>query len=862
MNHLRDGQLRVHLLDMGLERYGDCVLCQYGGTNVLIDGGHQHDISGRGGYPSIPDQLQQVLGHGPPFEISLLVVTHCHTDHIGCLPEMVEHDMLDLKWALVADENLGFGHAPGEIGPLDAADVSPTARRVVAALREESRMGVADADLQQFLADAPSLEPRYRKMLAKLERRLGQQMLRYRGDKLPNLEKAFREIGLRILGPSQDQLLLCAEAIEQLTRDGIEAVRQLSEGEDRDDLSAVDGLALYRSLVASPLGDASDRPGRGAALNNQSIVVTLDAAEARVLLAGDMQFANAELRGLDAEMNALRKVVADEAKRGAFDFVKISHHASYNGFDESVFRDLNGSVRFGISGGLRDAKHPDPAVLTLLKRLRRNDDSVTWARTDRNGLITVTFGAGQQITFSRGGRLNIGAPNKDDAGLPAAPVSAGTTASSLPAAPPAEPPVGTTARASVPENEFAVEPARVSASFPYAGTRVSLTIELEPLAGRRVKGDIGADWKLAGGRRLPKLLFVTSREALHRNLGQHEADDILDRVAGAGHAVLDTLPAGATDPNQVLHLVRPSLNSDTAGVVLVGGYDVVPAHRLDALDSSLRAAVRHRDGDPYDDFLVWSDSIYGDRDGDGMAELPVSRVPDAKTPELVVRAMQAGGSAAVQLGGVQNRNRPYAARIYGSIPGAGAANFIESEAARPGDPRYANGVLSSSAVYLMLHGDFQDSQRFWGETDREIPYEAMNISDVTPVANRVVFCGACWGALTVMERAIDVVPPALISPRAVNASIALSFLNAGARAFVGCTGAHYSPDGNDTSYYGAPLHSAFWRHFILGFPPAEALFQAKTDYLGGIPHRRTRDPVDKARELKILRQFTCLGLGW
>jgi hypothetical protein len=343
----RSPKLRIHFLDMGLERYGDCILCQFGKTNVLIDGGHQYDFKPRNGYDSIPDQLAALLGHGPPFEISLLVVTHCHTDHIGCLPEMVAQGMLDLEWALVADENLGFGRPPDDASPLDAPDVSPTVRRVVAALREESRDGLTNGELRDFLDQAQRLEDRYREMLATLERDLGRKLIRFDGKNGRPIENAFKNIGLKILGPSQDHLLICAEAIEQFTNDAIDAVRQLTEGEDRDDRDAVDDVALYRSLVSSPLSDASDRPGKGAALNDQSIVLMLEAGNAKALLTGDMQFAKAEIAGLNDEMDRLRRKVAAEASPSAFDFVKLSHHASYNGFNQSVYDELNGSVRFG-----------------------------------------------------------------------------------------------------------------------------------------------------------------------------------------------------------------------------------------------------------------------------------------------------------------------------------------------------------------------------------------------------------------------------------------------------------------------------------------------------------------------------------
>jgi hypothetical protein len=83
----------------------------------------------------------------------------------------------------------------------------------------------------------------------------------------------------------------------------------------------------------------------------------------------------------------------------------------------------------------------------------------------------------------------------------------------------------------------------------------------------------------------------------------------------------------------------------------------------------------------------------------------------------------------------------------------------------------------------------------------------------------------------------------------------------GANAFVGCTGAHYSPVEPPFDYFGGPLHAAFWHFYNLGFCAAEALFKAKIEYINQMPHGRTT-PIQQAIEYKILRQFTCLGLGW
>jgi hypothetical protein len=137
--------------------------------------------------------------------------------------------------------------------------------QVAAGLREENHADLPDDELAQFLADAATLEERYRDMLAQLHG-AGTKVVRYLGEgtrDLPKVERAFSAVGLKILGPSEKQLLTCTELIAEANSDTVQLVSDCLA-------DAPDPVALYRSL-ASRVSDAADRPGKGAALNDQSI---------------------------------------------------------------------------------------------------------------------------------------------------------------------------------------------------------------------------------------------------------------------------------------------------------------------------------------------------------------------------------------------------------------------------------------------------------------------------------------------------------------------------------------------------------------------------------------------------------------
>ncbi len=306
--------------------------------------------------------------------------------------------------------------------------------------------------------------------------------------------------------------------------------------------------------------------------------------------------------------------------------------------------------------------------------------------------------------------------------------------------------------------------------------------------------------------------------------------------------------------------LKPHFGANTfRGVVLLGDYDVVAPARFDCLPQEIREALVGNEDDP-DNFLVWSDLPYASVNDDQTPELPVSRIPDAHSEELIARCL-GGHSGASRKFMFRNINRPFADKVFAAAPGT-ATRSVTSAPTGPGDLTVQE--LGQSHLYFMLHGSDFDAERFWGEEDESYP-EAINRASFESEIGGVVFAGCCWGALIGREPAARVVSGDPPPSRAIDSSIALTCLMRGASAFVGCTGAHYSPLEKPFNYYGKPMHDLFWAAIGQGKRAAEALFIARQAYLKDIPHRTSNgnaSVTDVAVEFKLYHQFTCLGLGW
>jgi beta-lactamase superfamily II metal-dependent hydrolase len=832
----------VHLLDVGAFNYGDSILCRFGDTTILIDGGTPRSGAASDDivlgedvhHPPIQDQARGILGQsGSKLAVDLLVVTHCHSDHMGCLPKLAAAGKLSCKWALVADPQLGYGLTTDSDEPPVPERMSGR-DKLWLALREEPLFDATDEQLAAFIEDSAAEYQGYVTFVNGLKTALGDRCVVYRGVAeadsagLGALLEEFKSTGLHVYGPSFDLLAKCAERLEGRSEDVMP---------DEVGDSIRDVVAAYRDAISGLQAQDAEDGEDGAAVNCQSLVMRVGPQDRRLLLTGDMQFASPDVGEATPLVKDLLTLVNADAPFAA---VKLSHHAATNGQNKTILTKW-GAKLLGVSTGSGSTKHPTEPTLTALEGLEAS--GTKWMRVDMNGRCSF-------VSDSGGLRLQVERGELNDKTRP----SARSGDAAVERRRPRAPAVVEAARPAAAASGDVVE---IRVSLPRRKAKVTITIEVDDggqgpfdkaiaAPGQRA----GAARRLGDGRELPRLLFATDPDRLSQRIGGEIATQALEQLRAEGQIVI----TGGRD--DLLARVRASINADRSikGVVLLGGHSVVPAQIISTLPAEL-AGLRVRDRDR---LQVWSDDAYGDRDGDGVPELPVSRVPDGQDRRFFTRALKPPSSRGVaQRSGIRNLRRPFADNVF-NVLGQGRRLYTSAPTA-PDLPPFG---LAGDMLYLMLHGMSSDTSFFAGEDDDGGYPVALTVDDVPSPCPPVVFTGCCYGALIVDSRARDAEPGERIDDIPVTDSVALTCLARGANAFVGCTGVHYSPTLEPLTYFGEPMHRYFMQEYLNGKPPAAALWAAKVAYASGIPHRQGARPEEMAYEHKILRQFTCLGLGW
>ncbi|EMF61792.1 MBL fold metallo-hydrolase [Stenotrophomonas maltophilia] len=836
---------QVHLLDVGRSQYGDCILCEIGDRWILIDGGHRADIRGSISHKSIPDQIREIMGLVPDGEIhlDLLVVSHTHADHIGCLPELVEQS-LKADWALLTSPDLAWP----DIEPADS-HISPEGSHVYAILREEYCQYVDSATFEEALVDASSLQRRYRGMIEKL-RGDGIRVVLHGEDNLDALEAAFSDIGMSVIGPSSAGMAACAHFLEAAGRDFLaEADAVLADGTKPQ--------WLYQKMMDAWRENLQPDGLFGPVVNMQSSVIAFDDGDHSFLFMGDSQLERPDVPGeaIKEEVAAIRAELIRRSSTKPFNFVKAGHHGSHNSIGPGVLSDLGkGTLNFGLCTGSDSRHHPSAKFLDALTD---HSQDVVLGRTDTNGRVSFFFDAGDtDVRVERGELNDRSSPEAQAAGSSAPAIN--PASSSLPTSP-MPPPQSAPTPAIVPVPWTTGAPGPVEIRIPYnpaAGLNISIQIKIEPSPPALQVDGSTVPFQLAGGRTLPSLLFLTHSAALSRNVGKSCVDQVLADIARRGHTVLDVSGSSLSNPDAAAARAREAFNADPElqGVVILGGYDVIPAIPVDVYPTGYPEEEKRKDPDH---FIVWTDNFYGDVDDDGIPEKPVSRIPDGRSASLLMAALAASPASRSDRGrrhGVYNLKRPFAKEVFKLIPGQGASHASSPYSVADRSPS------TGDYLYFMLHGHHDDASRFWGETHHSRPIEALQISDLQLNPGAVVFTGCCWGALPVQETARGYLG-GQITPRTANDSIALACLNQGALAYVGCTGVHYSPTLPPYDVGGGTIHRNFWDSVSDGSPPSRALFEAKkamtTQMLTHAGEMRLQ-----ILDMKHFHQFCLLGLGW
>ena len=258
-------------------------------------------------------------------------------------------------------------------------------------------------------------------------------------------------------------------------------------------------------------------------------------------------------------------------------------------------------------------------------------------------------------------------------------------------------------------------------------------------------------------------------------------------------------------------------------IQIIGGHDIVPFAVLPNPVNWEFPEPPHRD-------TLYTDDVYADFTGDEVIDVPVARIPDGGSLDLLVKQLE--GKCTPKLGafGLGNVNREYAGPIVDIFDDAGDVYWSE--------PMISDDFSASDVdvehVYFILHGSKDDTSVWLGE-DSWPNWPAAFKANLAN-SQGIILSGCCYGAYIIGKAPAN--------------SICLRFLRSGAEAFIGCTGIHYSTPGTETTYNGPLFHRLFFEHLMTGKTPSEAFFRAKRDYA---------PEADTAVEQKILHEFVFYG---
>ena len=398
--------------------------------------------------------------------------------------------------------------------------------------------------------------------------------------------------------------------------------------------------------------------------------------------------------------------------------------------------------------------------------------------------------------------------------------------------------------------------------------------------------------------RFPVYVLLTSRAALEKKYGANTADVILNLMRDLSLKITD-LPGWNSvayipdDPTSAREVgLQPVLASDAwkiklalsdldqklsqkgemiGALLIVGGHEIVPFHMLPNPTDDADANV------PSDNPYSTLDENYF------IQQWPVGRIPDESGNDAVYLLEQlrflnneyglkvkhkkniSAGLVQSLLGGLFSRLQQVTNRLQSSnqigvtaevwkVPSAEVFSVIEkAEKIKLSPPTTSDNLLikqksTPKFAYFNLHG-VKDSAEWYGQRDLTGPNDGLEYpvalvpanfssSAVTP---EIVMSEACYGAAIIDKPADE--------------SVALNFLAAGSRAFVGSTCIAYGSVSKPL--VGADLLAYhFWMHVRDGISVGYALMRAKL----AVAQKMTENQgyLD-GEDQKTILSFVCYG---
>jgi hypothetical protein len=264
-------------------------------------------------------------------------------------------------------------------------------------------------------------------------------------------------------------------------------------------------------------------------------------------------------------------------------------------------------------------------------------------------------------------------------------------------------------------------------------------------------------------------------------------------------------------------------------IQIIGGNEVVPF----AIIPNPVAEMFPEEAEEWDlEKEFHTDDVYADLTSDSYIDVPIARIPDGRSLDLLIRQIEGKSVPKQGAFGLANKERTYAGPIM---------DIFDDEHDIYWSPDYNSdafsvGDVNVENVYFVLHGDMNDTSVWKGpevDPDEDLPI-AFKVSQA--YSQGTILTGVCYGAYINGKTPAD--------------SICLRFLRSGAKAFIGCTGSHWSSAYNETTNDGPLFHGIFFEYLMTGMKPSLAFYNAKLDYA---------IKVDTVTEEQILNEYVFYG---